>query len=330
MDYLVYNIRSIEPFSSSDHNIVPANISISKPQSLCCLVRDYFKADREKMSQMAGDLIRIPAQGSTVDAQWNLFKRNLDYLREQCVPPARPSRSLWRPPWITRITMELMNVRRRAWDVSTSVTPPENYLVYKQLRNNCITSLRRDRFNHEKSLLTQLHAHPKRLFTYDNQRRRSPMVILDLNGPRGSLPRMTYGRRKFSLTNTLPYIPSLLPNSTTSLHRTSTGRLCYQWVWRLVQNPENERLQSCWPWPSPPNDCKVTHCQPCSICNLSLPSVTGRMYPSYGLGDGYHKTHLQRRRPIFSHKLPTHVSNFGICQDPRAHITWYLGCTLDH
>ena len=179
------NVSILHPVGSSDHNSVVASISFphqTPPMSTFnpppTKIWLYQRADFDSIND---SLLRIDWEAvlpHNVDDAWSTFSNLFLSIVHQFTPSKTFSPTPL-PSWMSRSLLHKIQKRRRLYHRASSTQDPNDWNLYRSLRNSIVSDIRKAKSHKVDSLS---HS-PRSFWSYVRSLRKSPSSIPDLKSP---------------------------------------------------------------------------------------------------------------------------------------------------
>lgn len=166
------------PLGKSDHVCLKWQLSFKKRCAKEELKLNYWKADyaaiREKLisTNWLEEL-----EGKSVNDMWEKFSDIINTCVTSFVPLYRSTECKKKAPWMSKETKKLIKKRNRAWTAYARNKSTKLFEVYKRLRNDTVSSSRKDKAQYQKKLVKRMKNSPKMFYSYVRSKQKNVVTV---------------------------------------------------------------------------------------------------------------------------------------------------------
>ena len=177
---MVEEISIREPLSTSDHNMIMFDVTVSITMKRRKQVTyDYKKGDYEAMRQFLSQIDwKHELQNKNTEEMWTVFKEKMDEGVTSFIP-TRTNYSKKKQKWMTKTAMKAIKNKYHLWKKFSESSNYQDYVEYKKALNKATNEIRKAKRNFEVKLAENIKSDNKSFHAYT----RSKLKTKDKVGP---------------------------------------------------------------------------------------------------------------------------------------------------
>jgi len=185
---LIQNLEVLEPFESSDHQMVKLEI-IAKASKINQhrLNFNYFKANYEEIrNYIKGRNLELMVEGKEVEDAWNVLKKELLQVRDKFIPKRNKHKN--KKKWVTKMVVKLRKDRVKAWNnYIKSGRDKLLFEIFKSKLRLCVKENNKAKRHFEERLANNIKNDSKSFFAYVKSKQRTKVAVGPLKDQMGEV-----------------------------------------------------------------------------------------------------------------------------------------------
>ena len=175
------------PLGPSDHALLKVTFDLDQQGQKANKDRlNYSRGNYERMKEVLTiDWMELLGDLTKPEEMWNKFKAEILKAANRCIPKMKIKKGHTKRIPVDKKTLSKIRRKKRLWLQTRNNRSRQLYQEYCQIRNQVRRATRRNIYNKEKEIATQIKTNPKRFWNYTRQRTGYREVVPQLEIPGG-------------------------------------------------------------------------------------------------------------------------------------------------